>query len=71
MHDVDDKKCTPLMWAIEARKPLANIETLMSELDKAEKDFKDDSKLMAIHYLCKFGVDKINNNPEQVALLSQ
>lgn len=42
MHDLDAKKRTPLMWAIEARKPFANIVTIMETLNKTEKDAKDD-----------------------------
>ena len=57
MHDIDTNKRTPLMHAIEARKPFKVINAIMETLSKSEKEAKDDRKLMAIHYFCKFGVD--------------
>ncbi|CDW79015.1 nad(+) adp-ribosyltransferase-3 [Stylonychia lemnae] len=56
-HGQDDKKCSPLMWALRARVPLQVVETLSEELNSAQFHHKDEQKQMAIHFFCKYGVD--------------
>lgn len=64
LHDADDKKCTPLMWALEAQKGVDNIKTILENIQKGEKDFKDGSRQMAIHYLCKYGISERASSDE-------
>ncbi len=64
LHDEDKKKTTPLMWAIEARKSAKHIKVIMDDLTKGQKDFKDEEKKMAIHYVCQFGCEE--NETEEI-----
>lgn len=53
LHAEDEDKKTPLMWALEAVKPLENIKTILESIESQSlKDFKDSHKKMAVHYAC-------------------
>lgn len=55
------------MWALEAKKPIQNIKTIIESLSKAEKDAKDERKLSAVHYFCKYGMSEFLAKDEKEA----